>query len=103
MLITDGEEKSFAIFIFKCGALAWSGRTTIGFNAGANYYINHPLSIKPFSNAVACLNNNSAWNNIVYDLTSSSQNHGFSSGPESCKITLALDIINILFCSDVVV
>ena len=31
ILITDGEEKSFAVFIFKCGSLNWAGSSaTIG-------------------------------------------------------------------------
>lgn len=86
VLITDGANKSFAIFTFKCGALRWAGeRSTIGFNAGGEYYANHPLSGQPFSNAIACLNNVSIWNNIVYDLTSESQNTSFGTGSQSCK------------------
>ena len=85
MLITDGVEKSFAVFTFKCGTLNWSGRTTIGFNAGGNYYANHPLSLKPFVNAVSCLNNDSTWNNIIYDLTSPTQDAGLKNISESRK------------------
>ena len=69
MLITDGINQSFAIFTFKCGSLGWSGRATVGFNAGGSYYVNHPLSGSQLSNAIACANPDSEWNNIVYDLT----------------------------------
>ena len=86
VLITDGEETSFAIFTYKCGSLGWSGRrSTIGFNAGGDYYANHPLSSQPFSNAVACLNRRSIWNNILYDLTSPTENSTLGSGSESCE------------------
>ena len=73
VLTTDGEEKSFAIFIYKCGTLKWSRPATIGFNAGGNYYANHPISGSSFSNAIACLNRHSVWNNVLYDLTDSIQ------------------------------
>ena len=88
VLISDGIENSFAIFTFKCGTLNWSGRTTIGFNAGGEYYANHPLSLKLFANAVACLNNDSLWTNIIYDLTSPTQNNtGLQRVSELCKLT----------------
>ena len=85
VLITDGQEKSFAVFTFKCGTLNWSGRATTGFNAGGNYYANHPLSKQWFSSAISCLNNHSVWNNVVYDLTSSTQ-YTIGQQPESCKL-----------------
>ena len=87
VLISDGIENSFAIFTFKCGTLNWPGRTTIGFNAGGEYYANHPLSLKPFANAVACFYNDSLWTNIIYDLTSPTQdNTGLQEFSESCKL-----------------
>ena len=74
----------------------WSGRATIGFNAGGEYYANHPLGRQPFSNAVACLNSNSEWNNIVYDLTDPIQSDVglVNQGPKSCKcnIIIVIDI-----------
>ena len=76
MLITDGIKESFAIFTFKCGSLGWSGRATVGFNAGGSYYANHPLSGSQLSNEIACANPNSTWNNIVYDLTSNKSRFG---------------------------
>ena len=77
----------------------WSGKATIGFNAGGEYYVNHPLSRQSFSNAVACLNGNSEWNNIVYDLTYPIQNDVglVNQGPKSCKlnIIIVIDITSI--------
>jgi hypothetical protein len=84
VLVTDGAEKSFAIFTFKCGSLGWSGRrSTIGFNARGEVWANHPLSGQRYSNAIACLNSHSVWNNIVYDLTSYTHNTGHGSGSQS--------------------
>ncbi|CAI8045944.1 hypothetical protein GBAR_LOCUS25393 [Geodia barretti] len=84
VLVTDGGEKSFAIFTFKCGSLGWSGRrSTIGFNARGEVWANHPLSGQPYSNAIACLNSHSVWNNIVYDLTSYTHNTDHGSGSQS--------------------
>ena len=86
VLITDGAEKSFAIFTFKCGSLGWSGRrSTIGFNARGEIWANHPLSGQPYSNAIACLNSHSVWNNIVYDLTSYTNNTDHGSGSQSSE------------------
>ena len=83
VLVTDGINKSFAIFTFKCGSLGWSGRATVGFNAGGSYYANHPLSRSKLSNAIACANPDSEWNNIVYDLTSIESGSGSISGSGS--------------------
>ena len=83
MLITDGKNQSFAIFTFKCGSLGWSGRATVGFNAGGSYYVNHPLSGSRLSTAIACVNPNSEWNNIVYDLTTIESGSGSRSGTAS--------------------
>lgn len=68
VLITDGNQKSYAVFTFKCGTLNWAGEAVIGFNAGGDYYENHPLSGLSLSNAVACVHNDSAWNNVIYNL-----------------------------------
>ena len=85
VVITDGQEKSFAVFIYKCGTLNWSERANIGFYAGGHYYANHPLSNQWLSSAISCLNNHSVWNNVVYDLTSSTQ-YTIGQQPESCKL-----------------
>lgn len=68
VLITDGNQKSYAVFTFKCGTLNWAGEAVIGFNAGGDYYQNHPLSGLSLSNAVACVHNDSVWNNVIYNL-----------------------------------
>ena len=68
VLITDGNQKSYAVFTFKCGSLNWAGDAVIGFNAGGDYYVNHPLSGLSLSNAVACVHNDSVWNNVIYNL-----------------------------------
>ena len=65
----DGEHESYTIFTYMCGSLGWSGGATIGFNAGGDYYANHPLSGLQFSNDVSCANRDSVWTNVVYDLT----------------------------------
>ena len=83
MLVTDGIKESFAIFTFKCGSLGWSGRATVGFNAGGSYYANHPLSGSQLSTTIACANPNSTWNNIVYDLTTIESGSGSISGSGS--------------------
>ena len=68
VLITDGNQKSYAVFTFQCGLLNWAGDATIGFNAGGDYYENHPLSGLSLSNAIACVHNDSVWNNVIYNL-----------------------------------
>lgn len=42
----------------------------IGFNAGGDYFDNHPLSGLPQANSIACVHVNvgSDWNNQVYNL-----------------------------------
>ena len=93
ILITDGEEKSFAVFIFKCDSLNWAGSAaTIGFNAGGEYFADHPVSRLHFSNAVACMDHLSVWNNVLYDLTSTENPaHGFGSGiGKSASLTVLL-------------
>lgn len=69
VLVTDGNTKSYAVITFRCGALGWSGEATIGFNAGGDYYENHPLSGLSISNKIACVHDNdSEWNNEIYNL-----------------------------------
>lgn len=68
-MITSGEE-SFAIFTYQCGAMAWHGNATIGFNAGGTWFENHPLSRTVNANSIACINDNyTVWTNLVYKLT----------------------------------
>ena len=59
------------MFIYKCGRLNWAGLyASIGFQAGGNYSSIHPLSDRSFSNTVSCIKDQSPWNNILYELTS---------------------------------
>ena len=69
VVITDGSE-SFAIFTYLCGAMAWHGNATIGFNAGGTWFENHVLSGTAGANSIACTNRSSSvWTNVVYKLT----------------------------------
>ena len=69
IVITNGT-KSFAVFTYQCGAMAWHGSATIGFNSGGAYFENHPLSGTANVNSVACENSRlSVWTNLVYELT----------------------------------
>ena len=68
VLITDGNQKSYSVITFKCDSLNWAGEATIGFNAGGDYYENHLLSGLSLSNAVACVHNDSMWNNVIFNL-----------------------------------
>jgi fibulin 1/2 len=58
VLITNGFV-SYSIFTYHCQNLQWSGywrHATIGYNAGGEYYYNHPLTGLPQVNNIACLN-----------------------------------------------
>ena len=51
--------------------MEWGDESTIGFNAGADYYGNHVLTGHFQSHFIACLQNTSAGSNItnvIYDL-----------------------------------
>ena len=68
LIITNGT-KTYAVFTYKCNFLSWSGQAVIGFNAGGDYYDNHPLSGLDTAHLVACVHqmNGSEWNNVIYD------------------------------------
>ena len=68
MLVTDGDTKSYAIFTYKCGTLGWSEEAIVGYNAAGDYYMNHPLSGLYLTQSIACVHNDSVWNNVIYDL-----------------------------------
>ena len=73
IVITDGVF-SYALFIYECCSMEWSGlydyRVTIGFNSDGIHYDNHPLSRADDAAAVACLGlPDSGWTNIIYELT----------------------------------
>ena len=69
LLITNGT-KTYAVFTYKCRTLNWAGNAVIGFNAGGDYFENHPLAGLITSNLVSCVHqfDNSEWNNVIYDL-----------------------------------
>lgn len=69
VLITDGT-KSYAVHIYKCGEMEWGDESTIGFNAGADYFENHPITGHFQSHLIACLQESygSLIKNEIYDL-----------------------------------
>ena len=68
ILITNGS-KSYAVFTYKCDQVSWSDEAGIGFNAGGEYYGNHPFSGQFVANAIDCVHNpDSPWNNVIFDL-----------------------------------
>ena len=70
ILITDGTH-SFAVFIYQCGLLEWSGSdpATVGYYGDGNFYENHALANTANANTVACLNSpDSVWSNLIYRL-----------------------------------
>lgn len=69
IVITNGTE-SFAVFTYLCGAMAWHGNATIGFNAGGTFFKNHPLSGTADVSSIACEDSSHmVWTNLVYKLT----------------------------------
>lgn len=69
ILITDGA-KSYAIYTYVCGEMEWGDESTIGFNAGADYFENHQLTGHFQAHFIACLQNSSGSliKNEIYDL-----------------------------------
>ena len=71
-MVTDGIN-SFAIFLYRCGDLQWSGRhigATIGFGAGSEFVSNHWLSGTPNVTSIACLNTpDNQFFTLIYELT----------------------------------
>ena len=70
-MVTDGIN-SFAIFIYQCGDLQWSGeyRASIGFGAGSEFAYNHWLSGTPNVTSIACLNTpDNQFYSLIYKLT----------------------------------
>jgi hypothetical protein len=73
-IIISNNIKSYAIFIYKCGAITWGDSATIGFNAGGTFFQNHPFSLAGRSMDIACVNNGtSVWFNLIYQLTPEEQ------------------------------
>ena len=72
IIITNGV-KSYAVFIYQCGALTSHNNGTIGYNADGSFFHNYPLSGSGRVLEAACLNHPSTvWSNLVYSLTPSS-------------------------------
>ena len=42
---------------------------TIGYNAGGDYFQNHPNTESPMAHEIACLNPDSVWNNVAYKIS----------------------------------
>jgi hypothetical protein len=70
IVITDGT-KSYAVYTYRCGEMDWGDESTIGFNAGGDYFQNHPITGHFQSHFISCLQNISSGNpttNVIYDL-----------------------------------
>lgn len=46
----------------------WSDPATIGLNAPTNIRINHPLSGTSIVDDIACIRQDSEWNNLIYEM-----------------------------------
>ena len=68
IVITNGT-KSYAVFTYQCPEVEWSDGAVIGFNAGFEYFGNHPLSGLVQSSVIDCVHPNVEWNNVIFDLT----------------------------------
>ena len=69
ILITNGTT-SYAVFIYRCGLMGWSGSASIGYYAVGSFYQNHPLANSATANTIACVNSpTSVWSNVVYQLS----------------------------------
>ena len=70
-MITD-VIKTYAVYTYHCNDIEWSGGSVIGFNAGGDYYANHPFSDSIVASDIDCVHHpGSEWNNVVYDLNPS--------------------------------
>ena len=70
-MITDGTE-SYALFTYQCDFVEWSRGATIGYNAGGDFFANHPLSTGFTDNAadVDCSNLPlTNYTNVIYRLS----------------------------------
>ena len=82
VLVTDGAN-SFALFIYRCGDLQWSGGggfepgsvgATIGFGASSELFSNHRLSGTPSVTSIACLNTpDNQFFTVLYEITNSTE------------------------------
>ena len=64
--MTDGQH-SYALFIYNCRQMEWSGSASIGVNADGKFFQNHRLSRMNNAASIACLNSpESDWSNVIY-------------------------------------
>lgn len=69
IVITNGQQ-SYALFVYQCDRMGWSGNATIGFSAAGNFYQNHHLSGTPNAKRIACMDmTGHVESNIVYQLS----------------------------------
>ena len=71
IIITDGM-LSYAVFVYQCDLLQWSGlnsrHAVIGYNMNGQF-MNHPLSGIPQVSDVDCMNSPStSWSTLVYQI-----------------------------------
>ena len=73
VMVTDGTN-SFAIFIYRCGDLQWSGGATIGYGASSEMFSNHRFSGTFFTTSIACLNTpDNQFVTLLYEITNSTE------------------------------
>ena len=73
VMVTDGVN-SYAIFIYRCGDLEWSGGATIGYGASSEMFSNHRLSGTFFITVIGCLNNpDNQFFTVLYEITNSTE------------------------------
>ena len=69
VLITDGTT-SYAVFLYYCSSMEWSGNAVIGWQVSSFRYRNHPLSGTSDAKQVACLNTaTSSYNTVLFKLS----------------------------------
>lgn len=68
------------MFTYRCCSLNWDQtEASIGFSAGSDFFVNHPLSQTSNVNNIACLNASfSDWTNIVYKISEGVPRHKYS-------------------------
>ena len=97
VLVTNGT-KSYAVFTYMCDRIEWSDEATIGFDAGGEFYTNHPLSGQFVSNAIDCVHQpDSVWNNVIYDLVPESIMNGTTPEPPTTVGEQRQNILVLLF------
>ena len=68
-MITNGST-SYAVFIYNCNDMEWSGEAKIGWQANAVLYAAHSLSGTTNAKNIACLNTPTTLSStLVYKLT----------------------------------